>query len=160
VKRRRAQDPQRKRLSFEERYRRGDKRVLMQELHLCLAEEKPVPKWLRSALLRAVMQATFFDIDYWDDVFGPPCVTDTGRPARGKTRTAMQKKQLVTLRIYDRIEQLKAEGTSVDKRLFEKVAAEIGVGRAQVEQLYYDNRASVREATEAVQQGTKEEELK
>lgn len=142
-------------MSFEEKYKLGDKRAIMKELHLCLAGDKPLPKWLRSALLRAVMRATFFDIDSWDDVFGPPCVTDAGRPARGKTRIAMQRKQPIIFRIYDRIEQLKAEGKAVDRKLFEKVAAENGVGRAQVEQLYYSNRDDIRETAEIVQQDIK-----
>jgi hypothetical protein len=50
-------------MNNEEKYKRGDKRAIMEELHWCLAEERPLPKWLRSALLRAAMQATFFDID-------------------------------------------------------------------------------------------------
>jgi hypothetical protein len=136
-------------LSNAEKYKLGDKRAIMQELHWCLANDRPLPKWLRSALLRAVMRATFFDIDSWDDVFGSPCVTDTGRPARGKTRIKEQKKQHLAISAYDRIERLKAEGNAVDRKLFEKVAAESGVGRALLEKIYYDNRRIVGIVTES-----------
>jgi hypothetical protein len=75
------------------------------------------------------------------------------------------KKKLNALRIYDRIEQLRAEGKGVrgkgvNRGLFEKVAAEFRIGRSQVEGLYYDHRDSVREATEAVQEKLKSGQYK
>jgi hypothetical protein len=130
-------------LSNEERYKLGDKRAIMVELSLCLSMDRPLPEWLRWALLRAIIKATLSDIDSWDDVLGPPCVTDTGRPARGKMRINMRKKQHLAIDIYQRVEQLKAEGNAVDRKLFEKVAAEMGIGRALLERLYYDNRLTL-----------------
>jgi hypothetical protein len=59
-------------LSNEERYELDDKRAIMDELRWCLSMEKPLPEWLRDALLHALIKATLSDIDSWDDVFGPP----------------------------------------------------------------------------------------
>jgi hypothetical protein len=130
-------------LSNEEEYKRGNKRAIMDELRWCLSMDRPIPEWLRWALLHAIIKATLSDVDSWDDVLGPPCVTDTGRPARGKMRTNMRKKQRLVIDIYRRVEQLYAEGHKKDRRLFEKVAAEMGIGRALLEDLYYKHQTSL-----------------
>jgi hypothetical protein len=64
-------------------------------------------------------------------------------PARVKTREHVRKKQYLAIDIYQRVEQLKAEGNKVERELFEKVAAEMGVGRALLEKIYYDNRLTM-----------------
>jgi len=130
-------------LSNEEKYRLGDDSAIMHELTWCLTKKKPIPEWLRIALLRAIKRAVLCEIDSWDEVLGPPVVTETLHPARGKTRLAMKRKQNLIFPICERIEQLTAEGKPVDRRLFEQVAAEFGIGRAHVERLFYDYRAFV-----------------
>ena len=132
-------------LSDEDKYKRGDKTVIMKALTFHLATEDeplpPLPDWLRWALLKALIRATVCEIDSWDDVFGPPVETETGRPARGKARLAVRRKRELVTDIYKRVEQLSAEGRPVDRTLFEEVAAEFGIGRAWTEKCYYDNRA-------------------
>ena len=130
-------------LSAEDKYNRGDKTEIMKELawHLTTHENEPLPEWLRLALLKAIIRATVCDIDSWDEVFGPPVETETGRPARGKVRLAVRRKLELVTDIYNRVEHLHAEGRHVDRTLFEDVAAEFGIGRAWTEKSYYDNRA-------------------
>jgi hypothetical protein len=136
--------------SLEEMYRRGDRTVLLPELLECLTERKTVTEWLRWALMKAIARGVVFrDFDTWDDVFGPPVQTEDGRPARGKTRVAEQRRHLLQGDIYKRVVQLEAQGENVDRSLFEKIAAEFCIGRARAEQIYYDNRAMI-EAAEAV----------
>ena len=133
--------------TVEERYHRGDSTVFLEELLECLTDRKPIPKWLRMALMKAIVRGRFFcGFDSWDSVFGPPCQTEDGRPARGKTRAAELQRQLLMHRIYHRVVQLDAQGENVDRGLFERVATEFGIGRARAEQIYYDNRAIVEEA--------------
>jgi hypothetical protein len=132
--------------TLEELYRRGDSTVLLQELLECLTDRKSIPEWLRWALMKAIARGIMGNLDTWDDVFGPPVQTEDGRPARGKTRVAELHRRLLQSRIYERVVQLEAQGKTVDRSLFEKIAAEFGIGRARAEQIYYDNRAIVEEA--------------
>src|SRR5262245_22422730 len=110
--------------NLEEMYRRGDSTVLLQELLERLTNRTPIPEWLRWALMKAIVRGIILrDFDTWDDVFGPPVQTEDGRPARGKTRAAEQRRQLLQGRIYERVVQLEAQGETVDRSLFEKIAA-------------------------------------
>ena len=149
-------------LTAEERYKCGDKTEILSTLATYLGlqlgvklekpisdwagqllSKEPIPDWLCIAFLRAYKRAVFCEIDSWDEVFGPPVETETGHPARGKTRLAMQRKLHLKFQIYDRVEQLVAEGSPVERALFERVAADFGIGRAQAERLYYDNRTLI-----------------
>jgi hypothetical protein len=137
--------------TVEEMYRRGDKTILLSELSQCLIEREPIPEWLRKALIMAIGRGHHVcDCDTWDEIFGSPVQTKDGRPARGRSREAVRRERVLHIRIYDRIEQLKAQGEKVDKGLFEKVAAEFKISRARAEQIYYDNRAAV-EATTTIE---------
>jgi hypothetical protein len=133
--------------TVEERYHRGDRSVLLEELLECLTDRKSIPEWLRFELMKAIAAGRFFcSFDTWDHVFGPPCETANGRAARGKTRAAEWNRRLLEDRIYDFIERRKVQGEKVDRALFEKVAASFGIGRARAEQIYYDSRALVEAA--------------
>jgi hypothetical protein len=130
----------------QEIYRRGDNTVLLPQLLEYLTHKETIPEWLRWALMRAIARGVMGGLDRWDEVFGPPVQTEDLRPARGKKRAAVVHERLLQFRIYDRIEQLKAQGGNVDRGLFEKVAAEFHIGRARAEKIYYDNRAIVEAA--------------
>ena len=91
--------------------------------------------------MRAIVQATTMEIDSWDEVFGAPVLTKDRKPARGKTRVAMRRKAKLQFDIYNRVEQLTAGGDAVDKKLFERIAKEHGIGRAMAEEIYYETRA-------------------
>src|SRR5262249_25846902 len=130
-------------LTAEEKYKCGDNTVILSTLATYLSLQlgtrlkKPtsdwvrqlskLPDWLCIAFLRAYKRAVFCEIDSWDEVFGPPVETETGHPARGKARLAMQRKLHLKIQIYDRVEQLVAEGSPVDRALFERVAADFGI---------------------------------
>lgn len=114
-------------------------------------KQKPIPEWLRWALMKAIARGIISrDFDTWDDVFGPRVQTEDGRPARGKTRMAERRRQLLCGQIYERVVQLEAQGEKVDRSLFERIAAEYGIGRARAEQIYYDNRAMIEEVNAIV----------
>jgi hypothetical protein len=132
----------------EENYRRGDNTLLLPLLLEYLTHREAIPEWLRWALMLAIARGVMGGLDRWDEVFGPPVQTEDLRPARGKTRAAVGHERLLEQRIYDRIEQLKAQGEKVERGLFEQVAAELGIGRARAEKIYYDNRAIVEAAKE------------
>jgi hypothetical protein len=145
-------------LTAEDKYNCGDNTTILSSLATYLSlqlatrlkkpisdwarqlSKDPIPDWLCIAFLRAYKRAVFCEIDSWDQVFGPPVETETGHPARGKARLAMQRKLHLKFEIYDRVEQLVAEGNPVERALFERVATHFGIGRAQAERLYYDNR--------------------
>jgi hypothetical protein len=130
----------------EEMYRCGDNTVLLPQLLEYLTQREKIPDWLRWALMLAIARGVMGGLDRWDEVFGPPVQTEDLRPARGKTRAAVTNERLLHFRVYDRVEQLKAQGEKVDRGLFEKVAAEFHIGRARAEKIYYDNRAIVEAA--------------
>jgi hypothetical protein len=102
-----------------------------------------IPMWLWKALFRALGRAFCIEVDSWDDVFGPPVQTKDGHPARGKSRLALRRKMELQFDIYWRVEELTAQGKTVDKKLFEHIAKEHGIGRARAEKIYYENRAMV-----------------
>ena len=91
--------------------------------------------------MRAAVRATTMEIDSWDEVFGAPVLTKDRRPARGKTRAAMQREAGLQFDIYNHVERLTAKGKTIDKELFEHIAKEHGIGRAKAEKIYYETRA-------------------
>ena len=134
----------------EERYRRGDSAVLLQELMYCLIKREPLPEWLRKALIMAIARGHMScEFDSWDKVFGAPVQTEEYRPARGKSRDAEWRRRRLQFEIYNRVMQREAKGEAISKGLFEDVAKALKIGRARAERLYYDNRAIVEAATEA-----------
>ena len=146
--------------SREKRYAEGDNTVIVEELIERLATKEALdavsaadaggtdaipismPTWLWRALFRAIAQATTMEIDSWDEVFGAPVLTKDRKPARGKTRLALRRKAVLQFDIYNRVQQLTAGGeAAVDKKLFERIAKEHGIGRAMAEEIYYEGRA-------------------
>ena len=127
--------PQPPPLSAEERYKRGDKSVLMRELYRWVDNPRgSIPEWLRRALIHAIGRARInYEVDSWDEVFGRPV-------PKGKSRRALKRKRELEWPVLDRVEKLTKEGHRIDKQLFEIVGKEFGVSGTVASEIYYNGR--------------------
>jgi hypothetical protein len=114
-------------------FKAGDKSRILHGVQLCTVfglDRRSWPEWLDRAFNDAYEAGLSGSIRSWDDVFGKPV-------AKGKQGKAQRRRQELTLPIVHRVEQLRAEGSKIDKGLFEKVGREFGVGATTADKVYY-----------------------
>jgi hypothetical protein len=123
--------------TLEQRYRRGDKPALMLELgaHLLFKDKnEPMPEWLRHGLLLACMASVQNEIDSWDEVLGSPVLGS-------KNRHTNHRNLALSIRIFDRVEELLAAGHKKEPAL-KMAARELKIGTTRTKTLYYENRVA------------------
>jgi hypothetical protein len=124
----------------------GDKWALLYAIHQCLLLKRPLPEWLRLAFLAAYHSRTGYEIKSWDDVFGQP---------HPKGTHIKKQKRHFELRhaIMQRVEELQSEKTPIDKKLFEKVGKDLGIGGSTtVSDIYYEERRRLKEETDRLEE--------
>jgi hypothetical protein len=110
-------------------------------LHQCLLMRKPLPEWLRLAFIRTCESAAAFEIRSWDEVFGPP----QGKGAHLQTwREYADLRYPVALSVA-----LRKPGETIAPDLFDKIGAELGVGKHKASDTYYKHGG--RELAEAIE---------
>jgi hypothetical protein len=116
-----------------ELYDQGDKTQILECLHFCLAHKVPTPPWLEQAFENAYWAKVGHKIKSWDEVFGRPLKKGI-RPARER------RNKLIKQKIYWRVLELHncGAGEPIDKKLFEAVGKEFGVGGTVAAELYYE----------------------
>jgi hypothetical protein len=119
----------------------GNKWPLLYAIHQCLLLKRPLPEWLRLAFLDAYDSATGYEIKSWDDAFG--------RPHPKGAHIEKQKRHLkLRYVIVQRVEELRSE-MPVDKKLFEKIGKELGIGRSTtVSDIYHEQRRQLEKMTD------------
>jgi hypothetical protein len=118
----------------------GGKWALLDAIYYCLLLERALPEWLRKAFLGAYHSKTAYEIKSWNDAFGQP---------HPKGTHVDKKKRHFELRhvIVQRVEELQSE-IPVDKRLFEKIGKDLGIGGGTtVSKIYYEERRRLDEIT-------------
>ena len=111
----------------------GNKQVLLKAMHQCLIMKKPLPEWLRLAFVQAYQSAYPFEIDSWDEIFGPP------HPKGAHLKTRKQHLEL-RLPISSRVQELAESGKKIDKGLFEKIGKEFKISGTTASTIYYNER--------------------
>lgn len=115
----------------------GNKEALLRAMHECLIMKKPLPEWLQLAFIQAYQSAHPFEINSWDEIFGPP----HPKGAHLKTRN---KHFELSFDIWSRVQELAASGAKIDKSLFEKIGREFAVSGTTAGTIYYDERTQLR----------------
>ena len=120
-----------------ERYRRkyeaGDINSLPSALWYCLANNEPIPDWLKDAFLKATRKVWCHEVSSWDDVFGKPL-------KKGKQRAAAQRRSALGEPVWQRVMHRYHEaGEKLDKDLFQSVGEEFGIGGTLAAELYYEH---------------------
>jgi len=119
----------------------GGKWALLYAIRECLLLKRPLPEWLRLAFLDAYEGRTRYEIKSWDDIFGQP------HPKSTHVDNAKRKLELREI-IVQRVEELRTE-MPVDKKLFEKIGKDLGIGGATtVSKIYYEERRRINEMTD------------
>jgi hypothetical protein len=113
-------------------YDQGDKTQILECLNLCFVWHEPTPPWLEQAFANAYGAKSEGKIKSWDEVFGRPFKKGT-QPAR-----EYYKKRIVN-DLYKRVVERHdgGAGEPIDKKLFESVGKEFGVGGTVASELYY-----------------------
>lgn len=122
--------------TWQQRYERGDKTAIMDALQWVVLYKKRTPEWLWAALFHAFARRMLYEIESWDEVFGPPF-------PKGKSRKVAWRNRTLTVPIYRRVKQLSAAGQPIDKGLFEQVGEYFGTSGTTASDIYYGYRARV-----------------
>ena len=123
--------------SLEDRYKAGDKQILLWTIDDCAQRNLPIPKWAADALNDLIYSAAEGKLASWDDAFG-------------KIFTGMQQRRAQTLSgmldVYYRVCELHAKGHAIDNELFEQVGKELKLaarGKTTVQDLYLRAKAEL-----------------
>jgi hypothetical protein len=116
----------------ERAFEAGDRTQILHGVQLCTVfglDRRKWPEWLDRAFNDAYETGFSGAIRSWDDVFGKPI-------AKGKHK-AERLRQRLTLFIVHHVEQLHAEGTPIEKGLFEEVGRKASISGTTASKLYY-----------------------
>ena len=117
-----------------ERYRRkyeaGDISSLPSALRFCLANNEPIPDWLKDAYLEATRRVWTHEVSSWEDVFGKPL-------KKGKQRAAAHRRSKLADPVWQRVMERREAGEKIDKNLFQSVGEEFGIKGTLAAELYY-----------------------
>lgn len=117
--------------SARQAFEAGEKGRLLRIVKSYLKRNEPLPEWARDALIAAIDKADHFEIKSWDEVFGR--LLKKGEQLASKRRHWVAERKVVK-RVWD----LRDEGKSITKELFDKVGKEVGVSGTVASDVYYD----------------------
>ena len=108
-----------------------DNGVIIEALFICNFFNFSIPYWLQRAYIGAYLDIINKAKTSWDDVFG--------KPHSKWTRANDERKKLLdAMKVYNRIQELRAEGNPIDGNLFARVGLELAVGgKTKTAELYY-----------------------
>jgi len=125
---------------LQKRSKNGDKSALLDAIYYCCLMKRPLPEWLRRAFLTAYNTKTGYEIKSWDDAFGQP-------HPKGKHVDRERLKFKLRHILVQRVEELQSE-MPIDKKLFEKIGKELGIGGSTtISDIYYEERRQLKEET-------------
>jgi hypothetical protein len=105
--------------TFEDRFKRGDKQIVLWEISRCIKNSTSIPPWAGAAFREALKNVVTCE-ETWDQAFGK--VPASGR-YRKSIRTAAK-----SIEVCKRIEELHGQGSKIDNDLFNYVGKEFRVG--------------------------------
>jgi hypothetical protein len=122
--------------SYEDRFRAGDKQIVLWEISRCIKNKTPIPEWAGIAF-RVALERVVTCENTWDQAFGKV-------PAGGRYRKSI-KSAAKSVKVCERLDELKQSGQKIDKDLFNEVGKELRVGtvgRATTVQNIWKRRGS------------------
>jgi hypothetical protein len=118
--------------TYQERFNRGDKQMLLWAIVLDAEDRKPTPAWTIDSLKRALIEmAAGAD---WTDVFGRERA-ERGEKT-GANRTSIRKRAEKMYAVWDFIQEQKSQGVGVSDDLF-RAAGKASSVSASVAARYY-----------------------
>jgi hypothetical protein len=110
---------------------RGNKAALLMAVYQCALMGKPLPEWLRQAFIETYESAARYEIRSWDEAFGRPQVQGAHLNPR---------KEYADLRyeIALRVALRTPEKEPIEPDLFDKIGAELGIGKTKASDIYYN----------------------
>ena len=116
--------------SFEDRFRAGDKQILLWAIDEYAQKGEPVPEWAAAALNDILYRMAIGEFDTWDDAFGK-IFADGHRRVGIRTLARM-------FEVWTRVKEINAaEGSAIGDGLFERVGRDLAVGgKTTVGKLY------------------------
>jgi len=105
--------------SYEDRFRKGDKQIVLWEISRCIKNRTSIPEWAGIAFRLALERVVTCE-STWDEAFGKV-------PAGGRYRKSI-KTAAKSVKVCERIEELKRGGRKIDNDLFNEVGKEFRVG--------------------------------
>ena len=115
--------------TFEDRFRDGDKQILLWEIDDCAQSGRPIPKWAAEALHGLLYGAVKGQAKSWDDVFGRLYAKGTQGARRMSGLSVM-------VDVWFRICELSREGRAIDHELFHTVHEEFKIAEVRVRDYY------------------------
>jgi hypothetical protein len=116
--------------SFEDRFKAGDKQILLWAIDDYAQRGEPVPQWAARELNNIIYSAAEGKYASWNDAFGKIFAGIQQRRAQSLTHM---------LDVYNRVRELHAKGHPIDNDLFERVGKELKLtasGKTTVQELY------------------------
>lgn len=110
-------------------HEQGDRRAVLEALHLCAVHSLPLPGWVAQAYANAYMMVRLGEARSWDDVFGPAIPKGA--------HLSRVKKERKALAVYWEVYRRHAENEPIDDLLFESVGKPLGLGKTSTSDLYY-----------------------
>jgi hypothetical protein len=115
------------------KYEAGDISSLPSALWFCLANNEPIPDWLKDAYLEATRRVLTHEVSSWDDVFGKPL-------KKGKQRAAAHRRSRLADPVWQCVMERREAGEKMDKNLFASVGEEFGIKGTLAAELYYERQ--------------------
>jgi hypothetical protein len=128
--------------SLQDRFKAGDRQILLWAIHFSAREGKEVPEWAARALAEVVYDAAAGASDSWDKPFG--------RIFAKKKRATMHQKARNMIAAYNLVIELNRENPKenpIGNELFSRVGDDLSIGRNTVSKYY----ARVRDYVKAKQ---------
>lgn len=116
---------------LEERYDRGDKRSVLRAVQQCADHQLTMPEWVAEAVSGAIHKMEQYEVQSWDEAFGD---TNPKGAHLEKARERQKLKFVVAQRMREII--LCERETAIDDALFERVAAEMGIGKRRCKEFW------------------------
>lgn len=117
---------------LEREFRAGDRFALLHAIRVCMNHDLVSPPWVVREYIAAFDSVLNYRKGSWDDAFGRP-------NPKGSHLAKAQKRHVLLFEVYNRIREIRLmePGTPIDDGLFERVGAELGIGKTLANELYY-----------------------
>jgi hypothetical protein len=118
--------------SLRRAFEAGHQRSLMAAIRVCANHDLPLPDWASKAYIHSYDQVLNARMKSWDEAFGAPY-------PKGTNLAATRKHRILKSAVVTRVQAIRASepGTPIDEDLFERLGAELHIGKTLASKLYY-----------------------
>jgi len=116
----------------------GDGFALLAALRRCANHSLAMPEWVASAYITKYDKVLNCEVASWDEAFG--------KPYPKKHISKLRQRRSLRFDVYNRLRQVLVDepDTMIDDGLFERVGAQVGIGKTLCNELYYEANRMLR----------------